>query len=106
MPCGSNQSDDRFPEVEYELPGPYARLTTEVTVQGTADPETPVGVEIFIRERIDRSDRLRKVVTVVAHPGQIKPLSADVTSATALVIRLSCGSSALRVTYADPVVQG
>ena len=102
MPCGSGQSDDRYRQIEYELPGPYASFTTRATAGGTADVEASVGVEVFVRARQERSDRTLKVGTIVLQANGSEPLTADITNARAVLLRITCSVSTLSVTFTDP----
>lgn len=102
MPCGSGQSDDRYRQIEYELPGPYTSFTTSVTTRGKADVEAQVGVQVFVRARQDRSDRTPEVGRTVLHPNGSEPLTADITDARAILLRITCSTSALTVTFTDP----
>jgi hypothetical protein len=102
MPCGSGQSDDRYRQIEYELPGPYTSFTTSVTARGKADVEAQVGVQVFVRARQDRSDRTPEVGRTVLHPNGSEPLTADITDARAILLRITCSTSALTVTFTDP----
>jgi hypothetical protein len=102
MPCGSGQSDDQFRQIEFELPGPYASFTTQVTAAGKADKETSVGVQVFVRARQERSDRTLEAARVVLAPKGSDPLTADITNARALLLRITCSVSTLSVTFTDP----
>ena len=102
MPCGSGHSDDGYRQIEYELPGPYTSFTTRATAGGKADPEARVGVEVFVRARQERSDRILGVGTIVLQTNGSVPLTADVTNARAILLRITCSVSALTVTFTDP----
>jgi hypothetical protein len=102
MPCGSGQSDDRYRQIEYELPGPYTSFTTRATAGGKADVEASVGVEVFVRARQERSDRTLKVGTIVLQANRSEPLTADITDARAILLRITCSASTLNVTFTDP----
>ena len=102
MPCGSGQSDDGYRQIEYELPSPYTSFTTRGTASGRADPEAKVGVEVFVRARQERSDRTPRVGTIVLQADESKPLTADITDARAILLRITCSISTLTVTFTDP----
>jgi hypothetical protein len=102
MPCGSGQSDDRYRQIEYELPGPYTSFTTRATAGGRADPEAKIGVEVFVRARQERSDRTLRVGMIVLQANGSGPLTADITNARAVLLRTTCSVSTLTITLTDP----
>jgi hypothetical protein len=102
MPCGSGQSDDRYREIEYELPGAYTSFTTQATAAGKADPEARIGIEVFVRTRQERSDRIPRPAAIVVQANTSAPLTADITNAETLLLRLTCSTSTLNVTFMDP----
>ena len=103
--CASGRSDDPYREVMYALPAEYDRLDARVTVAGDgADPEDEAALQVFVHERRDRRDRLREVTRVVRAAGGTGTLAADVTGATAVVLRLTCDTQALRMTIAAPAL--
>jgi hypothetical protein len=104
MPCGSGQSDDQYRQIEYELPGPYASFTTRATAAGKADEEASVGVQVFVRARQERSDRVLEAGRIVLQPNGSEPLTADITNARAILLRITCSVSSLNVTFTDPLI--
>jgi hypothetical protein len=102
MPCGSGQSDDRYREIEYELPGPYTSFITQAGAVGRADAEASVGVQIFIRARQDRSDRTLEVGSIRVQANGSETLAADITNARAILLRITCSTSTLTATFTDP----
>ena len=102
MPCGSGQSDDRYRQIEYELPGPYTSFTTLATARGKADVEARVGVQVFVRARQERSDRTLESGRTVLKTDGSEPITADITNARAILLRITCSTSTLTVTLTDP----
>jgi hypothetical protein len=102
MPCGSGQSDDRYREIEYQLPGAYTSFTTQATAGGKADPEASIGIEVFVRTRQERSDRIPRPGAIAIKTSTSAPLTADITDATALSLRITCSASTLNVRFTDP----
>jgi hypothetical protein len=102
MPCGSGQSDDSYRQIEYELPDSYASFTTRATAGGKADPEAKVGVEVFVRARQERSDRTLRAGRIVLQAAGSEPLTADITNARAILLRITCSVGTLSVTFTDP----
>ena len=102
MPCGSGQSDDRYRQIEYELPGPYTSFTTRATARGKADVEASVGVQVFVRARHERSDRTLEGFRTVLKTNGAEPITADITNARAILLRITCSASTLTVTFTDP----
>jgi hypothetical protein len=102
MPCGSGQSDDQYRQIEYELPGPYASFTTRATVDGKTDVEASVGVQVFLRARQERSDRTPEARRIAVKVNTSEPLTADITNARAILLRITCSASTLNVTFTDP----
>lgn len=102
MPCGSGQSDDSYRQIEYELPGSYTSFTTRATAGGKSDPEAKIGVEVFVRARQERSDRTPRAGLIVLQAAGSGPLTADITNARAILLRITCSVSTLTVTFTDP----
>jgi hypothetical protein len=102
LPCGSGQSDDRYRQIEYELPAAYRSFTTLARAAGKADPDASVGVQVFVRAREEKSDRTREAARVVIPANESQPVTADITDARAILLRITCSVSALSVTLADP----
>jgi hypothetical protein len=102
MSCGSGQSDDRYRQIEYELPGPYTSFTTRATAHGKADVEARVGVQVFVRARQERSDRTLEGGRTVLKTNGSEPITADITNARAILLRITCSTSTLTVTFTDP----
>jgi hypothetical protein len=102
MPCGSGQSDDRDRQFEYELPGPYTSFTTRATVRGKADVEAKVGIQVFVRARQERSDRTLEAGRTVLKTNGSEAITADITNARAILLRITCSTSTLNVTFTDP----
>jgi hypothetical protein len=102
LPCGSGQSDDRYRQIEYELPAAYTSFTTRATAAGKADPEASVGVQVFVRAREEKSDRTREAARIVIPANRSRPMTADITDARAILLRITCSVSTLSVTLADP----
>ena len=102
MPCGSGQSDDRDRQLEYELPGPYSSFTTRATVRGKADVEARVGIQVFVRARQEKSDRTLEAGRTVLKINGSEPITADITNARAILLRITCSTSTLTVTFTDP----
>jgi hypothetical protein len=102
MPCGSGQSDDRYRELEYELPGAYTSFTTQATAGGKADPEASIGIEVFVRTRQERSDRIPRPSAIVVKANGSAPVTANITDAKALLLRITCSASTLNVRFTDP----
>jgi hypothetical protein len=90
--CPSNQSDDTEREFGYALPSAFATLSTRVTLSGTADPDTTASVQVFIKRRQDRSDRIPEVGRVVVTAAAAGKLDAPLTTAVALRFRIRCAS--------------
>jgi hypothetical protein len=102
MPCGSGQSDDRYRQIEYELPGPYTSFQTHATIGGKADEEASVGVQVFIRARQERSDRILEAGKAVLLARGSEPVTVDMTNARAILLRITCSANTLTVTFTDP----
>jgi hypothetical protein len=105
MPCGSGQSDDRFRQIEYELPGPYTSFTTRATGSGKADLEASVGVQVFVRARQEISDRTLEAGRVVLRGNGSEPLTADIAHARAILLRITCSVPTLNVSFTDPRIR-
>jgi hypothetical protein len=100
--CPSNQSDDTEREFGYALPSTFSDLTTRVKLTGQGDPEATASVQVFIKRRQDRSDRIPEVGRVVvtsAAPGELK---APLTTAVALRFRIRCASPSQTVHLIAP----
>ena len=102
MPCGSGQSDDQYRQIEYALPAAYASFATHATASGKADREASVGVQVFVRARQERSDRTLEAGRTVLPANGSGPLTADITNARAILLRITCSASTLTVTFSDP----
>jgi hypothetical protein len=102
MPCGSGQSDDQYRQIEYVLPAAYASFTTRATAMGKADEEARVGIQVFIRARQERSDRVLEVRRIDLQANGSESLTADITNARAILLRITCSASTLSVTFTDP----
>jgi hypothetical protein len=104
LSCPSNQSDDRLHEVRYALAGTYVRFDAAVTGTGDVDPQASMGVQVFVIERSDRTDRSRQVAGVVVVAGESAQLDADLTGVSTLVVRLTCQVPGGSVILDNPVI--
>lgn len=102
--CPSNQSDDREREVSYALPRPFARLETSVSASGQSGPDDSAAVQVFIVYRQERSDRRSETARVVVGPGADARLSASVSNAVEVTLRLTCSSPSQIVRLTHPVL--
>jgi hypothetical protein len=102
MPCPSNQSDDRYRELRYDLLAPYASLTTGVGVSGPGDADATAAAQVFVQRRQDRSDRTIEVGRAVVRAGKTVPIRAELSDATSVVIRVTCAVPGQTVTLTNP----
>jgi cytoskeletal protein RodZ len=103
LPCPTNQSDDRYREITYSLPARYAQFDTGMTVTGTADPEATAGIEVFIKHRLDRSDRQERVGEPAAlAQGASGTVSRPLGDAVQLTLRITCQTRTQAVVLTAP----
>jgi hypothetical protein len=92
MACGTNQSDDRFREIQYSLPTtrhyPHFRMTVH---GGDGDADQQFTLTAFVRGQYVRADQTRQIGTVSFRPGADARLQGDLTDdVDTLVLRLVC----------------
>jgi hypothetical protein len=102
MPCGTGQSDDRFRELKYQLPGRYRELTLVATASGTVDPETMTNVQVIADDRFDQQDRQRTVAQRTFPLGSRQTLTADITGVDTLTLHIECDEPEVTVRFEDP----
>jgi hypothetical protein len=92
MPCGTNQSDDLFREIQYSLPTTRHYPHFRATVHGGAgDADQQFTVTAFVRGQYVRADQTRQIATVTLRPGADGSLNGDLTDdVDTLVLRLVC----------------
>jgi hypothetical protein len=98
MPCGTNNSEDTFREVEYWLRGAYRGFTAQVEVSGVAAAEVRTQLEVL-------TDQVRRG-NVVLSGAQTRPVSAGIEGGATLQLRLTCEQPNAVVTIRDATVLG
>ena len=58
--------------------------------------------ELFVRARQERSDRTLEGGRTVLKTNGSEPITADITNARAILLRITCSTSTLTVTFIDP----
>jgi hypothetical protein len=92
IPCPSNQSDDTEREFGYALPSAFSNLSTRVTLTGPADRDATASVQVFIKRRQDRSDRIPEVGRAVVTSSIPAAVDAPLSTAVAVRLRVRCAS--------------
>lgn len=95
MKCGTGESDDRFREVEYDIPRTGYRSFRTVA-RPTGRRETRIGVTLFV----DGVVRVDSVSTA----GGTGTLSAGIDGAARLTLRITCDPGAASTTFVDPAL--
>lgn len=98
MPCGTNNSEDTFREVEYWLRGAYRSFTAQVEVSAVAAAEVHTQLEVL-------TDRVRRG-NLVLSGAQTRSVSAAVDGGATLQLRLTCQQPNAVVTIRDATVHG
>jgi|tagenome__1003787_1003787.scaffolds.fasta_scaffold20976314_3 hypothetical protein len=109
MQCGTNQSDDRYREVEYSVPATTSFARFEAGLQTSADgsPDQRVGLQLFVRDQYARADQTVQEAVRTLAPNSTTTFAAQIPQGTAaVVLRLTCylPGSSLRIT--DPHLIG
>jgi hypothetical protein len=102
LACPGDRSGDRYREVRYDLPAPYRRLDTGVVVSGPGDPDATAAVQVFVRHREDRGDRVVEVGRSVVHSGQPGTLAVPLDDAGSVLLRVTCMVTTRTVTLTSP----
>lgn len=95
MRCGTGESDDRFREVEYDLPRAGYRSFRTAT-RPTGQRETRIGITLFV----DGVAKVDSVSTV----GDTGTVGAGIDGAARLTLRITCDPGAASVTFTDPAL--
>lgn len=93
MQCGTNTTNDRYREVEYDLVGSYRAFSAVATSAGPVDPKSTTQIDVFVDGRL--ADR--KITAL----GTRTVLAVDLDGASRLTLGLACKSPAMSVTFAD-----
>jgi len=96
MPCGSNNSDDAYREVEYWLRGAYRGFAAQFEVTEVDAPEVRTQLEVF-------TDSVRSGNVVLAGK-QGRRVTATIAGGQVLKLRLTCESSDTVVAILDAAV--
>jgi hypothetical protein len=96
MPCATGSEGDLRRVVEYDLLRGYTSFRAVVTRSGGIRPEAAVQVEVIVDAAVRDN--------AVLHSGEQADLSADITGAASLQLRLTCQEPAGKVTFADALL--
>lgn len=102
VPCGTGQSDDRFRQVKYQLPGRYREVTLVAVASGNVDAETLTTVQVRADDRFDQQDRGREVARATVRLGRRVTLSGNITGVDTVTLRIVCDSPDVSVRFEDP----
>jgi hypothetical protein len=109
MQCGTNQSDDRYREVEYSVPATTSFGRLEATLRASADggQDQRVALQVFVRDQYARADQTVQQAVKTLAPNGTEALTAPIPQGTAaVVLRLTCYLPGSSLRIIDPHLIG